>query len=349
MAIEELGYASGEQLLKSEGLLGAYSELYTHLDGSFAGVITNTEALQGAMALMSDSSRDFFGAYREGLDGATAAGEAIQTQSNQWERLDSKMKELSITVGNSLAPTIASLLDNEIIPGINAVIAFWVQGNNASNSLKALGIIAGAISFAKLIGALKVILAALVAIKAAALAAAAAASALGVLGGQQIGGALSNAIYGSGLSPREQGLTTRAMQQFGAGLSRDQFMEAIFAGRVESFGGGQLGDILARITHGAQQAGGRGSQIYGTYLEGSGTQPAGTASSFAMGGYTGAGGRSQVAGMVHRGEYVVPQNGSLVLRGGGGGSQVNVYGPVNVNADNAQDFAREMAEAVRSL
>ena len=44
------------------------------------------------MALMSDSSRDFFGAYREGLDGATAAGEAIQTQSNQWERLDAKMK-----------------------------------------------------------------------------------------------------------------------------------------------------------------------------------------------------------------------------------------------------------------
>ena len=68
-----------------------------------------------------------------------------------------------------------------------------------------------------------------------------------------------------------------------------------------------------------------------------------------MGGYTGAGGRSQVAGMVHRGEYVVPQNGSLVLRGGGGGSQVNVYGPVNVNADNADDFAREMAERFRSL
>ena len=174
VAIEELGYESGEQLLKSEGMLGAYSELYTHLDGSFAGVITNTEALQGAMALMSDSSRDFFGAYREGLDGATAAGEAIQTQSNQWERLDSKMKELKITIGNSLAPTIAmSLLDEQIIPGINAVIAFWVQGDNASNSLKALGIIAGAISFAKLIAGLKAILAALVAIKAAALAAAA--------------------------------------------------------------------------------------------------------------------------------------------------------------------------------
>ena len=230
------------------------------------------------MALMSDSSRDFFGAYREGLDGATAAGEAIQTQSNQWERLDAKMQELKITVGNSLAPTLMSLLDEQIIPGINAVIAFWVQGDNASNSLKALGVIAGAISFAKLIAGLKAILAALVAIKAAALAAAAAASALGVLGGQQVGGALSNAIYGSGLSPREQGLTNRAMQQFGGGMSREQLMDAIFAGRVESFGGGQLGDILARITHGAQQAGGRGSQIYGTYLEGSGTQPAGTAS-----------------------------------------------------------------------
>ena len=299
------------------------------------------------MALMSDSSRDFFGAYREGLDGATAAGEAIQTQSNQWERLDAKMQELKITVGNSLAPTLMDLLDAQIIPTINSLVVFWTQGNNASMSLKALGIIAGAITFVKLVAGLKAILAVLVAIKAAAVAAAAAASALGVLGGQHVGGALSNAIYGSGLSPREQGLTNRAMQQFGGGMSQEQFMNALFAGRVESFGGGQLGDIMARITTGAMDAGGRGSQIYGTYLKGSGSRPAGRAGSYAMGGYTGAGGRGQVAGMVHRGEYVVPQNGSLVLRGGGG-SQVNVYGPVNVNADNAEDFARSMAEAVRS-
>jgi hypothetical protein len=37
--------------------------------------------------------------------------------------------------------------------------------------------------------------------------------------------------------------------------------------------------------------------------------------SFARGGYTGDGGKYDVAGFVHRGEYVVPQNGALVVRG----------------------------------
>jgi hypothetical protein len=39
---------------------------------------------------------------------------------------------------------------------------------------------------------------------------------------------------------------------------------------------------------------------------------------FAMGGYTGDGPVGEVAGVVHRGEYVVPQRGALVIRGEGG-------------------------------
>ena len=141
-----------------------------------------------------------------------------------------------------------------------------------------------------------------------------------------------------------------------------QFEEALFAQRSGSFGGGVAGDFLARLMTLAADSAGRTQMIGNKYQQGTGTgaydhnapRPVGGASlhrdvGYAMGGYTGAGGRGQVAGMVHRGEYVVPQNGSLVLRGGSGGSQVNVYGPVNVNADNAEDFARSMAEAVRSL
>jgi hypothetical protein len=46
------------------------------------------------------------------------------------------------------------------------------------------------------------------------------------------------------------------------------------------------------------------------------------------GGYTGDGPRTQPAGIVHRGEYVIPKGGALVS--GGGGRTVTV-GTVNVS------------------
>ena len=348
-ALEGIGFASGRAVLEQHSLVDALAMLKAS-SGDLSTVFSSVEALQGALALSKDGAVEFGAEYFRLLDGATQRGEEIQEQSNQWERLDSKMKQLSITVGNALAPSLMTLLDEQIIPGINSLIVFWNQGDNAANSLRILGIVAGAVTFAKLAGGLKMVLGIVTAVLGGLQGIAALlAGGVGAALGMQVGGAVSNVLYGSSLSPREQGLTNRAMQQFGGGMTQQQFMDAIFAGRVSSFGGGPLADLLARITTGGMEAGGRGGQMYGTYLEGSGTQPAGTAG-FAMGGYTGYGGRNQVAGMVHAGEYVVPQNGALVLRGGqGGGSQVNVYGPVNVNADSAEDFARSMAEAVRSM
>jgi hypothetical protein len=45
---------------------------------------------------------------------------------------------------------------------------------------------------------------------------------------------------------------------------------------------------------------------------------------FADGGYTGAGASTEAAGIVHKGEYVVPANGALVIREGGGGANGGV-------------------------
>lgn len=55
---------------------------------------------------------------------------------------------------------------------------------------------------------------------------------------------------------------------------------------------------------------------------------------YAEGGYTGSGSSSAVAGVVHKNEYVVPQGGALVMRGGDSGGaisiqNVNVYGVTN--------------------
>ena len=366
-----LGYESGEQLLKTNTLFSAYKQIYNQLGGTFSGVVTNVEALQGATAFMKDPAayEAFFSSFRDHTEGATERAETIQNEANQWERLDSKMKELSITVGAALAPSLLDLLDNHIIPGINGLIVFWQEGDNAANILKGLAIVAGAIVFTKLIaglGAVISVMMALMGVVTGLLGGLQALAAFGVVaatgGGAAIGGALSNAAYGSGLSPRESGLTGRIMQQFGGGLGAGEFEGALFEQRVSSFGGGPVADFMARLMTLAADTSGRTQMIGNKYQQGTGTgayvgnqpRPVGAASlhrdvGYAMGGYTGYGGRSRVAGMVHAGEYVVPQNGALVLRGGeGGGSQVNVYGPVNVNADNAEDFARSMAEAVRS-
>ena len=57
---------------------------------------------------------------------------------------------------------------------------------------------------------------------------------------------------------------------------------------------------------------------------------AGQAVGFAEGGYTGDGGKNEPAGVVHRGEFVVPSQGALILRDSGGGSSptININGPV---------------------
>lgn len=51
---------------------------------------------------------------------------------------------------------------------------------------------------------------------------------------------------------------------------------------------------------------------------------------FASGGYTGDGSANEPAGIVHKGEFVVPQQGALILRGDGGGSQpvININAPI---------------------
>lgn len=55
---------------------------------------------------------------------------------------------------------------------------------------------------------------------------------------------------------------------------------------------------------------------------------------FASGGFTGDGLTDSAAGIVHRGEYVVPQNGALVMRDSGGidgsGQTIHISGPISV-------------------
>lgn len=72
---------------------------------------------------------------------------------------------------------------------------------------------------------------------------------------------------------------------------------------------------------------------------------------FATGGYTGRGGTNEVAGIVHRGEYVVPRN--QVDQSTGlpmtGGATFNMYGSVNLGSAGAVDRFFERLNAQREM
>lgn len=65
---------------------------------------------------------------------------------------------------------------------------------------------------------------------------------------------------------------------------------------------------------------------------------------YALGGYTGAGASGEVAGMVHRNEWVVPEGGALVMRGGGGDININ---EMTVITDSPEAFMRQMEDMRR--
>ena len=126
-AITGLGFASGQALLESEGLIGAYQLLSEQGDG-LAGLITNQEALTGSLLLTQDAAKGFMTDYLGGIDGATAKAGAIQGQTDTWERLRSKMQEVGIQLGTILTPIVDDFIDNQALPVLDAV-SDWADAN----------------------------------------------------------------------------------------------------------------------------------------------------------------------------------------------------------------------------
>lgn len=128
-AFKKMGYASGEALIEQEGLVGGLKKLKEFGGGSFAGLITDQEALLGAIALTADGADEFFTTYEEGIDGATDAAKAIQMASPaaQIDLLKNSASELAITVGDALLPKIGEIVTS-ITPVVQS-ITDWVSQN----------------------------------------------------------------------------------------------------------------------------------------------------------------------------------------------------------------------------
>lgn len=122
-----LGYNSGQAMLESLGLVGAY-QLLAQQPGGLTALITRQEALTGGLILSSEAANTFMADYVAGIDGATARAGAIQDQTEGWDKLRSKMEAVSILVGSQLTPVLLNLIDNALLPAITAVTD-WAAAN----------------------------------------------------------------------------------------------------------------------------------------------------------------------------------------------------------------------------
>lgn len=138
--IAAMGYTSGEAMVKQEGLVGALNKIKNFNAGSFAGLITDQEALNGALLLTDESANAFFQTYQEGIDGATAKAKAAQMESdlNQIALAQSKLAETSITMGGIFAPVLVDMA-NSITPLLKN-LREWIKDN--PGVVKAIGLIA---------------------------------------------------------------------------------------------------------------------------------------------------------------------------------------------------------------
>lgn len=127
--IKGLGYESGEAMIKSRGLVGAYEEISDTI-GGLSGAITNVEAFRGAIALTNGSEfLTFRDNFKEGVEGATAAAQAIQLESPaaQFDILKSKIGALGTTIGTVVLPVLSDLL-GRITPIVTAATD-WITAN----------------------------------------------------------------------------------------------------------------------------------------------------------------------------------------------------------------------------
>jgi hypothetical protein len=101
---------------------------------------------------------------------------------------------------------------------------------------------------------------------------------------------------------------------------------------------GQIAQVAHDVVVGAVSA--AASALGGAAAAGA----AATGGGFQNGGFTGFGSSNEIAGVVHRNEFVVPQGGALVMRGGGAS-----VGTVNINIDGAGDPASVARAVIREL
>jgi TP901 family phage tail tape measure protein len=116
-AYDELGVASGEQLIKQRGFQGALEALVSTTDGSkqaIAALFPNIRALGGAMALTGTNTRaaekDLANMGKTSGATSRALSEQAKSASYQWQKFSAELSVFAIEVGTKVLPVMIVLV-----------------------------------------------------------------------------------------------------------------------------------------------------------------------------------------------------------------------------------------------
>jgi len=134
MALDELGYASGDALLKEKGFAGALNELVTASGGSnevLGKMFGSVEGLQAVLALTGENAKTFAADLAAMGDAAGASTDAFnemeKSTSRQFDKMMNQFKGIGITIGNALLPVLTDL-SKSLQPVIESFTA-WAAEN----------------------------------------------------------------------------------------------------------------------------------------------------------------------------------------------------------------------------
>lgn len=132
LALENIGYASGDALIKEKGLAKALDVLTEASGGSnemLGKMFGSVEGLQAVLSLTGENAKTFandVAAMENSAGAATDAFEQMEeSTARQFEKMKAQFTDVAITLGNALIPVIKKLLD-AVMPVIEKVAA-WVE------------------------------------------------------------------------------------------------------------------------------------------------------------------------------------------------------------------------------
>lgn len=115
-ALEEAGFATGQQAIEAYGLAGAYAFLNANSEtfqDNMAGVVGSTEALNGVLALTGEEALATLEDFSTGLDEATESShkEQMKSLSAQFALLKNRVSAAALTIGTTLVPYALAALE----------------------------------------------------------------------------------------------------------------------------------------------------------------------------------------------------------------------------------------------
>ena len=146
-ALEKVGYASGEAMLKEQGFAGSLNLLREVSGGSLDALgkmFGSIEALGAVLSLTGDNAKTFSDDLVESFGAAGAMTEAYDEinkgANRQFEIMLNNLKLIGIEMGRELLPILTDFLNNHIMPIITK-LKEWITENEGL--AKTLLVIAG--------------------------------------------------------------------------------------------------------------------------------------------------------------------------------------------------------------